>query len=124
MRSSASLGTRTGVSSPARNSRASWTASYRSYFRWTPGFVGMSDGAITSQGSPPARQRAMENITRAAGFVARLNRPAVRESGEVSAEPGEIIGNRVDSRRGGSLGGQHGDRNRILVHIHPDVDIG
>lgn len=51
-RSYASVGTRTAVSSPARNSRASCAASYLSCLRWTPGFVGTSDGAMTVRGTP------------------------------------------------------------------------
>ena len=42
------------VSSPARYNRARSPASYVSCFRWTPGLMGISDGAMTSQWYPHA----------------------------------------------------------------------
>ena len=42
----------TAVSSLARKSRANRAASYLSCLRWTPGVVGINDGAITAQAMP------------------------------------------------------------------------
>ena len=50
--SSASVGTRIGVSSPARSSRASRLASRLSVLTRSPGRRGISDGATTSQATP------------------------------------------------------------------------
>lgn len=47
--SSAGLGTRTHVSSPARKRRARLRASVRSVLTRTPALRGMSEGAITAQ---------------------------------------------------------------------------
>jgi hypothetical protein len=74
--------------------------------------VGISDGAITVHAYPQLV------------LVADLEGPGRGRALEIAAQRREVIGNAIESGRRGGAAGEDGDGDRLLVHVHPDVDIG
>src|SRR5579883_1333760 len=121
MASCAASGTQTAVSSPARCSLASITASRRSVLTRSPAFIGISEGATTMQSCPSSRQLPMQAITAGAGLVAKAQPSAAL--GQLLRQLGDLIGAIGDDPQVADFAAPHPfghrNRNRRLVDIQP-----
>ena len=70
----------------------------------------------------PLRERPMEHIARAARFIARVNLAVARDPGDPLLEFGEVVRQSLKARRGFGRCRQDRNRDRVLVHIHAEID--
>ncbi len=89
---------------------ASSMASKRSCFRWWPGRVRMSAGAITSHAWTPPLNRPLEDVAGTAGLITAVELAVLRDPRQEAPERSLIVRQLLDN--GGLLGGlwKHGKR--------------
>jgi hypothetical protein len=73
-------------------------------------------------GIPPLLQRAVEHVARSARFVARPDVCIAPHPIEPFLQFGEIVGQLVEPGRHLGALGQDRDGDRVLVHIHAEID--
>ena len=93
--SCAASGIQIGVSSPARCSLASISASRRSVLTRSPAFIGISDGATTTQSCPYPVSKRCKPVSARAGLVAeaRRRRPLASRATSLAQNLGTVLEN-------------------------------
>ena len=70
----------------------------------------------------PPLHRALQHVARATRFVARANLAVLRVAHEDAPQFREVIRILVDARRRGRGGGEHRDRDGVLVNVEAEID--
>jgi len=73
-------------------------------------------------GIPPLAHRSVQDIAGPDRFIAAPEFPVSRKPVEKPLEFDEVIHEPFDAGRARGAGREDGDRNRVLVHVHADID--
>ena len=96
----------------------------RVVFPVDPGPLRDQRGRDHVAGVSPFRERPMEHIARAARFIARVDLAVARDPGDPLLEFGEVVRQSLEPRRRLRRCREYGDRDRVLVYIHAEIDDG